>query len=105
MHQQISEISNAAFSANKDATLAIKLYVLSLYKRHKRAYDLDLHTSTIGWWCHRLRHQRHCHPHAVPSAYCEIHYGTEGAIRSGIIPKEKGRIAEAVGTAISDNIK
>jgi hypothetical protein len=46
--------------------------------------DLDLHTSTIGWWFHRLRNQRHRHTHVIPSAY-----GTAPRLLSSKISRKK----------------
>ena len=38
--------------------------------------------SSIGWRCHRLRHQRHCHPHVIPSARGKTHHGLACAVHS-----------------------
>ena len=67
--------------------------------------DLDLHIpplvgGVIGYVTNDIAIRMLFRPHTAKHIM-----GWRVPFTPGIIPKEKGRIAEAVGTAISDNIK
>ena len=69
------------------------------------SHDLDLHIpplvgGVIGYVTNDIAIRMLFRPHTAKHIM-----GWRVPFTPGTIPKEKGRIAEAVGTAISDNIK